>query len=38
MQTLRLTHRLDRKLIGVSDGAIAKQASESKLDQIQSWR
>ena len=32
MQTLRLFHRLDLRLIGVSGGAIAKWASESKSD------
>ena len=30
MQTLRLTHRLDLMLIGVSGGAITTKASESK--------
>ena len=31
MQTLRLTHRLDLRRVGVSGDAIAKQASESRL-------
>ena len=32
MQTLRLNHRLDLRLVDVSGGAIGKQASESKSD------
>ena len=32
MQTLRLTHRLNLRLIGVSGGVTVQKASESKSD------